>query len=76
MTKQASNTRYMVFTVARIIAELSVGMTLEAGDVILTGTPSGVGFARTPPEFLKPGDVMEMEIAGIGVLRNPVIAYA
>ncbi len=76
VTKQASNTRFMVFTVARIIAELSLGMTLEAGDVILTGTPSGVGFARTPPEFLKPGDVMEMEIAGIGVLRNPVIAYA
>ena len=74
--KQSSNTRYMVFTVARIIAELSVGMSLEPGDVILTGTPSGVGFARTPPEFLKPGDVMEMEIGGIGVLRNPVVAYS
>ena len=50
-------------------------MTLETGDVIMTGTPSGVGFARTPPEFLKPGDVMEMEIAGIGVLRNTVAEY-
>jgi 2-keto-4-pentenoate hydratase/2-oxohepta-3-ene-1,7-dioic acid hydratase in catechol pathway len=75
-TKQSSNTRYMVFTVARIIAELSAGMALEAGDVILTGTPSGVGFARKPPEFLKPGDVMEMEVEGIGVLRNPVVAYS
>jgi 2-keto-4-pentenoate hydratase/2-oxohepta-3-ene-1,7-dioic acid hydratase in catechol pathway len=65
-----------VFTVARIVAELSAGLTLEPGDVILTGTPSGVGFARTPPEFLKPGDVMEMEVEGIGVLRNPVVAYS
>jgi len=74
-TKQASNTRFMVFSVARIIAELSNGMALETGDIILTGTPSGVGFARTPPEFLKPGDVMEMEIGGIGVLRNRVVEY-
>jgi 2-keto-4-pentenoate hydratase/2-oxohepta-3-ene-1,7-dioic acid hydratase in catechol pathway len=58
------------------VAELSAGMALEPGDVILTGTPSGVGFARTPPEFLKPGDVMEMEIEGIGVLRNTVVAYS
>ena len=71
--KQDSNTKYMVFTIARIIAELSIGMTLEPGDVILTGTPSGVGFARTPPEYLKPGDLMEMEIGGIGLLRNRVI---
>jgi 2-keto-4-pentenoate hydratase/2-oxohepta-3-ene-1,7-dioic acid hydratase in catechol pathway len=75
-TKQSSNTRYMVFTVPRIIAELSAGLTLEPGDVILTGTPSGVGFARTPPEFLRPGDVMEMEVEGIGTLRNPVVAYS
>ena len=76
VTKQSSNTKYMVFTVARIISELSQGMTLEQGDVILTGTPSGVGFARTPPEFLRPGDVMEMEIEGIGVLRNRVVEYS
>jgi 2-keto-4-pentenoate hydratase/2-oxohepta-3-ene-1,7-dioic acid hydratase in catechol pathway len=75
-TKQSSNTRHMVFGVARIIAELSAGMALVPGDVILTGTPSGVGFARTPPEYLKPGDVMEMEIGGIGVLRNSVVAYS
>ena len=74
-TKQSSNTRHMVFGVSRIIAELSAGMSLEAGDIILTGTPSGVGFARTPPEFLRVGDVMEMEIEGIGVLRNTVAEY-
>lgn len=74
-TKQSSNTRHMVFTVARIVSELSAGMALEPGDVILTGTPSGVGFARKPPEFLQVGDVMEMEIGGIGVLRNRVAAY-
>lgn len=73
-TKQSSNTRHMVFPVRRIVAELSVGMSLEPGDVVLTGTPPGVGFARKPPEFLKVGDVMEMEIEGIGVLRNPVVA--
>ncbi len=74
VTKQDSNTRYMVFRVPRLIKELSLGMTLEPGDIIMTGTPSGVGFARKPPEFLKVGDVMEMEIEGIGVLRNRVEA--
>lgn len=74
-TKQDSSTRFMVFSVARIVAELSVGMTLAPGDVILTGTPSGVGDARTPPEYLQVGDVMEMEVEGIGVLRNRIVAY-
>ena len=72
VTKQDSNTRNMVFTIPRIIAELSAGMTLHPGDVIITGTPEGVGMGRTPPEWLKPGDVMELEIEGIGVLRNTV----
>ena len=71
-TKQHASTAVMIFSVARIIAELSQGTTLEPGDVIATGTPEGVGFARTPPEFLKDGDVMEVEIEKIGVLRNPV----
>jgi 2-keto-4-pentenoate hydratase/2-oxohepta-3-ene-1,7-dioic acid hydratase in catechol pathway len=71
-TKQHASTSAMIFSVARIIAELSQGTTLEPGDVIATGTPDGVGFARTPPEFLKNGDVMEVEIEKIGVLRNPV----
>ena len=56
----------------RLIADLSAGMTLEAGDILSTGTPEGVGFARTPPEFMKPGDLLETEIRGIGVLRNPI----
>jgi 2-keto-4-pentenoate hydratase/2-oxohepta-3-ene-1,7-dioic acid hydratase in catechol pathway len=71
--KQDSNTRHMIFDVATIIATLSRGMTLEPGDVIATGTPSGVGFARTPPEYLRPGDLVECEIAGIGRLRNRVV---
>jgi 2-keto-4-pentenoate hydratase/2-oxohepta-3-ene-1,7-dioic acid hydratase in catechol pathway len=72
-TKQASNTRHQIFGIAKTISILSRGMTLRAGDIIATGTPSGVGFARKPPEFLKPGDVVECEVQGIGVLRNPVV---
>jgi 2-keto-4-pentenoate hydratase/2-oxohepta-3-ene-1,7-dioic acid hydratase in catechol pathway len=71
--KQESNTSEMVFTVRKIIAVLSLGMTLEPGDIIATGTPSGVGFARNPPEFLKAGDVVETEIDGIGLLRNKCV---
>ena len=69
---QDGDTADMVFDVARLIAILSEVMTLEPGDVIATGTPSGVGFARKPPVWLKHGDVCEVEIEGIGVLRNPV----
>ncbi len=71
-TKQSSNTSKMIFTVRAIIASLSRGMTLEPGDVIATGTPDGVGMARTPPEFLHDGATMEVEIAKIGVLRNAI----
>ncbi len=70
--KQSSSTRHQVFGVATVLSILSRGMTLEPGDIISTGTPSGVGFARKPPEFLKPGDLVECEILGIGRLRNPV----
>jgi len=70
--KQHSNTSQMIFSVARLIAELSKGMTLLPGDVIATGTPQGVGFARTPPEFLADGDSLEVEIERIGTLRNVV----
>lgn len=70
ITKQDSNTSDLIFDIPTLIAVLSQGMTLEAGDIIATGTPEGVGFARTPPEFLKVGDVLETEIEGIGVLRN------
>jgi 2-keto-4-pentenoate hydratase/2-oxohepta-3-ene-1,7-dioic acid hydratase in catechol pathway len=71
-TKQDASTAAMIFPIAEIIASLSRGMTLEPGDVIATGTPEGVGFARTPPEFLKDGDVMEVEIEHLGILRNSV----
>ncbi|HSO07879.1 MAG TPA: fumarylacetoacetate hydrolase family protein [Pelomicrobium sp.] len=71
-TKQDSNTRHFYFKIPRVIAELSLGLTLEPGDVISTGTPQGVGFARTPPEYLKAGDLLETEIEGIGVLKNRI----
>ena len=70
--KQNASYQQMYFKIPRIIAELSRGMTLEAGDIIATGTPPGVGYSRKPPEFLKPGDVMETEIAGVGIIRNTV----
>lgn len=73
VTKQEGNTNMMIFPIRTIIAVLSKGMTLEPGDIIATGTPSGVGFARNPPEFLKAGDVMETEVEGIGTLRNVVV---
>ena len=73
VTKQDSNTSYMIFDIPATIESLSAGMTLEPGDIIATGTPEGVGFARNPPEFLKPGDVVEVEVEGVGVLRNPVV---
>jgi 2-keto-4-pentenoate hydratase/2-oxohepta-3-ene-1,7-dioic acid hydratase in catechol pathway len=72
VTKQDSNTRFMVFKIPRLISEFSVGCRLQAGDIMITGTPEGVGFARKPPEYLKIGDVVEVEIEGIGVLRNRV----
>jgi 2-keto-4-pentenoate hydratase/2-oxohepta-3-ene-1,7-dioic acid hydratase in catechol pathway len=73
---QHSNTRHMIFGVPRLIAYLSSVFTLEPGDLILTGTPAGVGFARKPPRWLKPGDECVVKIQGIGELRNPVIAEA
>lgn len=70
---QDASTGEMMFDVPRLISELSRGMTLLPGTVILTGTPSGVGMARTPPVWLKDGDVVEVEIERIGVLRNSVV---
>ena len=66
----------MIFTVQAIIAYVSTWTALVPGDVIATGTPEGVGFARKPPLWLKPGDVVEVDISGIGVLRNPIVAEA
>ncbi|HEY3060511.1 MAG TPA: fumarylacetoacetate hydrolase family protein, partial [Chloroflexota bacterium] len=68
-----SNTADMLYDIGRIIEIVSGGMTLEPGDVIITGTPSGVAAGRTPPPWLKGGDVVECEIEGIGVLRNSVV---
>jgi 2-keto-4-pentenoate hydratase/2-oxohepta-3-ene-1,7-dioic acid hydratase in catechol pathway len=71
---QRSGTDDLIFDVPSIISYVSGFTPLEPGDVIATGTPSGVGFARKPPLWLKAGDVVEIEISGIGVLRNPVVA--
>ena len=73
-TRQSSNTADMIFDVRTLIEFLSGGTTLYPGTVILTGTPSGVGMAMDPPQYLAPGDVVEIEIEKIGVLRNPVVA--
>jgi len=73
-TMQSGNTREFIFGVDELIAYLTQIMTLEPGDIIFTGTPPGVGMARDPQVFLKPGDQVEVEIAGLGVLGNPVIA--
>jgi 2-keto-4-pentenoate hydratase/2-oxohepta-3-ene-1,7-dioic acid hydratase in catechol pathway len=71
---QDGNTRDMIFDIPTIIESLSQGLTLEPGDIISTGTPSGVGFARVPPRFLKPGDKVEGEVEGIGVLEVAIVA--
>ena len=69
---QDSSTRNLIFSIVELIAYCSAGMTLEPGDVIATGTPSGVGDARTPPRYLRAGDVVEIAVDGVGTLRNPV----
>jgi len=70
---QDGNTRDMIFDIPTIIESLSGGLTLEPGDIISTGTPSGVGFARVPPVYLKPGDKVEGEIEGIGILQVEIV---
>lgn len=70
--RQRASTSQMIFNIARIVSELSQGLTLEPGDVIATGTPSGVGFAMEPPRYLQDGDVMTCRIEGIGELTNRV----
>ena len=73
-TKQDASTSDMIYPVDAVIEWVSKGMTLRAATIIATGTPDGVGFARTPPEFLKPGDVVEAEVEGIGTLRNRFVS--
>jgi len=69
---QDSRTDLLIFSVATLIETISVAMSLERGDVIITGTPGGVGAARKPPVFMKAGDIFEVDIEGLGVLTNPV----
>jgi 2-keto-4-pentenoate hydratase/2-oxohepta-3-ene-1,7-dioic acid hydratase in catechol pathway len=71
---QSSDTGNMIFPIPRLINYASTIFTLVPGDVIVTGTPAGVGWSKKPPRFMQPGDVVEVEIAGVGVLRNPVVA--
>ncbi len=73
---QKSNTRELVFRVPKLIEYVSTAVTLEPGDVFATGTPGGVGFARKPPRWLKPGEETIVRISGIGELRNPIVAEA
>jgi 2-keto-4-pentenoate hydratase/2-oxohepta-3-ene-1,7-dioic acid hydratase in catechol pathway len=75
-TMQDATTADMIFSVAEVIAFISASIALEPGDVIASGTPPGVGFARTPPVYLAPGDVVTVEIESIGTLTNPVVAAA
>ena len=70
---QSSNTSQLVFSIPYLIAWITQGCTLEPGDVILTGTPAGVGAARTPPRWLVDGDIVEITIEGVGTLSNPVV---
>ena len=72
--RQDGTTADMIFDIPTLIASLSEGMTLEPGDIIATGTPSGVGYAMDPPQFLKNGDTVVCEISGIGALKNTVRA--
>lgn len=71
--RQNSNTANMIFSVPAMLSSLSQGFTLEPGDIFMTGTPSGVGYAREVPSFLKPGDVVEIEVEGLGRLVNPIV---
>ena len=70
---QSASTDEMVFDVATLVSTISEVLTLEAGDLLVTGTPSGIGAARKPQLWMKPGDVCEVEIERVGILRNPII---
>jgi 2-keto-4-pentenoate hydratase/2-oxohepta-3-ene-1,7-dioic acid hydratase in catechol pathway len=70
---QRTTTDLMMFSMAELISFISTFLPLEPGDVIATGTPGGVGLRRDPPVFMKDGDVVEVELEGVGVLRNPVV---
>lgn len=71
---QDGNTRDMVFTVGDLLSRISQTLTLNPGDVIVTGTPEGVGYVRNPPWYLQPGDTVEVEVERLGVVRTPIVA--
>jgi len=73
--RQTGNTRDMIFSVVELVSHLSQFMTLMPGDVICTGTPAGVGLGCNPPEFMKPGDLLEFGIEGLGQQRHDIVAY-
>jgi 2-keto-4-pentenoate hydratase/2-oxohepta-3-ene-1,7-dioic acid hydratase in catechol pathway len=73
--RQDSRTSMMIFSIATIVSQLSRGMTLEPGDLVMTGTPEGIGHRMSPPRYLRPGDVVEATVEGIGTIRNEVVAY-
>src|SRR6202040_2060277 len=73
--RQDANTRDLIFDIPTLIETISKGITLQPGDIIATGTPAGVGIGFNPPKYLRAGDVVRIEIAGIGVLENPVAAF-
>ena len=73
-TVQSSHTGHMIFSIPKLINYASTIFTLSPGDVIATGTPAGVGWSKKPPRFMKPGDLVEVEIEAVGLLRNPVVA--
>jgi len=73
-TMQNANTRDLIFPIAKLIWHLTEVMALEAGDIVVTGTPEGVGYARKPPRFMVPGDTVDIEVEQVGVLSNPVVA--
>lgn len=75
VTRQSSNTGDMVFTVAQLVANISQYVRWEAGDIMYTGTPPGVGYGMKPPLYMKPGDIMEPVIEGLGAQRSKIIAY-
>jgi 2-keto-4-pentenoate hydratase/2-oxohepta-3-ene-1,7-dioic acid hydratase in catechol pathway len=70
---QSDNTDNMMFAIAETLVDITQGMTLEPGDLVVTGTPSGVGFARKPPVWMKAGDIIEVEIEKVGLLSNPIV---
>jgi 2-keto-4-pentenoate hydratase/2-oxohepta-3-ene-1,7-dioic acid hydratase in catechol pathway len=70
--RQSSNTRHLIFSVVELIVYLSRGMVLQAGDVLVTGTPAGVGDSRVPPVYLQEGDLVDVTVGGVGTLSNPV----